>query len=212
MGEAIFGPDDDFLARFADLERQVRELATASPAQRTEIVDDDGNVRLRQGRLTAAGGSGEAWGLEILNQPGDSDWPGGKPFFRATEDGAEFPYVQSPMVPNTTSVSVTSGSFVTAYHSAIGQIMHRRVGCHVPVIVPAGTTGELRLSGENFVGASPAVALTDGFSGYVSVPAWAHGHTLWVGPVFFLLEVRRLTGGGTISVFEPPGGLEFRPR
>lgn len=183
--------------------------------KRIVIVDENGDVRVRLGRLTAAGGSGGAWGLEIVNQPGTNDWPGGEPYFRSSDDGAEFPYQTLPAINDTEVINVTSGSFTKTWTAATGILMHKYASATTVVSTPSGTTGEIRLSidvGGSTQVNSAAVTIPSASSGYFTVPAFAHGLDLWSGPHYFEIQARRTGGAGNVSVYQPALGVVLTPR
>jgi hypothetical protein len=175
------------------------------------FYDSDGDVRGRIGQLVAGGGSGDAWGIEVVSQPGTGDWVNGSPFFRATEDGAEFPYGQIGMVP-ANATTVTSATFTELFGGAINIIMHKYVMTYVRVVTDGSTTGEIRVTNVSAGTASPAVTVPINTNAYVQIPPWFHNSPLWTGPITFGLEARRASGAGTFQVYELVHGLGFVPR
>ena len=187
----------------------------AGPARRSRVLDDNDDDRVRAGKLTAAGGSGDAWGLEIVNQPGTVDWPGGEPFFRVTNDGAEYPYQTIPGVDDTLSIATSSATFTKTWSAATGILMHKYASSTVVVTTPGGTTGEIRLSinvGTSLEVNSSPVAIGSGAAGYFTVPAFAHGLDLWTGPHFFEIQARKTAGGGSVTVYQPTLAVVLTPR
>jgi hypothetical protein len=203
--------------KLRELERRLTELEAARPLGNTTIsqgtlrvVDSNGDLRVQIGEMVGAGGTGDVWGIEVVNQPGTADWPNGEPFFRASDDGAEFPYQSLPMVDESLVSSVTSGSFVATWTAATGILMHRYASALVWVTTPVGTTGEIRLT--SGAAESDAVTIPSNTNTYVSIPAFAHGLSIWTGPHYFDIEARRTSGAGNVDVHQPALGLVLQPR
>jgi hypothetical protein len=192
------------------LERRISELeGQRFVAANLVMVDENGDVRARIGKLVGRTG-GDVWGIEVVSQPGTVDWPGGLPFFRTTDDGAEFPYINVPWVVET-ATAVTSATFVDVFTAGIGIVEHLRVAAFVRVQTPAGTTGELRITNATGGTQSPALTVPSATNAYMEIPAWAHSQDLWTGPVAFALQARRTGGAGNVSVFLTKFGLTFQP-
>lgn len=195
-----------------DLKREVRtRLPGAARDGRIQFVDDNDDVRVRIGQLVGAGGAGTRWGFEGVFQPGNADWPGGFPFLRVSDDGAEFPYANTAWDVET-AISVTSGTFADIYTTAIGLIEHVDVSAYIRVLTPVGTTGEIRLANTTTGTFSPTVTVPSDTNAYLLVPAWAHGAALWTGPIAFSVQARRTTGAGNVDVYKTLYGLTYLPR
>lgn len=218
MADPILGPDRDFEQNLRDIESRLRALESGTPQQRMtlqdgliRILDNKGRTRAQIGRLNAVAG-GEEFGIEVVSQPGDSLWTDGKPFFRATGDGAEFPYAVTAFVPaDITYIPVTSSFFVDVLATATPLIEHKYVATLVPVQTDGSTTAEIRIQNRTTGISSPAVAVPVSTNAYVEVPAWAHGSQLWQGPISFSVQARVVTGA-SLSVGISKYGLRYIPR
>lgn len=205
-------------AQFAEIIRKLESRIAALEGaplvgSNLTMVDDHGDVRVRIGRMTAAGGgTGTVYGFEGVTQPGNADWPGGFPFLRVSSDGAEYPYISTAWIDPALFKSVTSGTFADVYQSFNGLIEHKYVSAYIRVATPVGTTGEIRLANVTTSTQSPAVAVPSNTNGYLLVPAWAHGSMLWTGPILFSVQARRLTGSGNVDVYQGGFGLTHLPR
>lgn len=200
-----------------ELERRIAELEAARPLGNTtlkdgtlKVVDDAGNVRLQLGKLVKRGGTGNVWGVEVLDPPGGTNWPAGLPLFRASDDGAELPYGYSAWLNAGEINTFTNSSFESKFEAGTGIITHKQVATYVYAATDSDTVGELRLSGGGLY--SEVVRLPAGsLSTLIQLGPFAHGFPLWTGPALFGLQVRRVSGTGNVTVYTPVYGMHFLP-
>lgn len=198
-----------------ELERRLAELEAARPLGNTtlqdgtfRVVDDNGDLRAQVGKLGNTG----TWGIEVIAQPGNDNYPDGKPYFRANDNGIEFPYGYSAWLKSGELNTFTNASFETKWEAGLGIVSQKYLGTLVYAGTDAGTVGELRLSG--YGGAvSTVVQIPAGTSSTLwQLGPFLHGYALWTGPALFGLQVRRVSGAGNVNVYTPVYGAHFVPR
>lgn len=199
-----------FAEHIRELERRIAELEAARPLGNTNLTDGTlvvtdatGLVRLRLGKLADVSLTGDAWGIEVLD---DSE----QGMFRATEDGVELPYQVVPAASET-AITVTSGSFVEIARGCCPYVVHKNVQMVLRVYTDASTSGAVRIKNVTAKTYSDVLTVAANTNAYVYTTSWAHGYTLRSGPAFFTLEARVVSGAGTFDVYTPVAGFTMRP-
>lgn len=128
--------------------------------------------------------------------------------FSVQNDGYHDPWLAQPWRNQQTpaSVSITSGTFTTAWTSTPELINHLGVSTTLAWITDPGTTAEVRLSCDGSGLSTSAVALAAGSSG-VQQFQWLHGADLGTGPTSFLAQARVTGGAGAVRLDEPMSAL-----
>ena len=199
----------------ADVERQLRTLATAQRAANTSISDADGNelvrldregikiydatgvLRVRLGYIDPSRG----YGISVWDEDAD---------LRAevNDDGWRDPWLAHPWRPQTSPPreSTTSATFVTLWLARVELLTHKGAAMTAAWVTDAGTTGEIRLKAST--GQTSAVAIAAASAGTQQFQ-WLHGLALGGGPINFELQARRTGGAGSVHLDQPFGGLEM---
>lgn len=199
----------NLLAEFEDMKRRLHALETAPRATETsidegsfEVLDEAGNT------VTVQGAIGDAYGIYVRHPD-----TGIYLFYADTEMGLAAPYPPLQVVDPNEFIAVTSGAFVTTWVAKTEQLRADAVKVRVGWGADASTPGELRvaIAGGFGNGETAEVALTAGTTGNAEFN-WRHGVTLGVGPIWFLIEARRVSGAGNVNIYTPTvyeGGSEF---
>lgn len=179
--------------RVADLERTPR-LTNANVTGRIRLIDEAGKVVGWFG-AAADGTQVVAMGPDLLASTTAVG------LWWDETNGLLAPYEHVPWVRTDESRAITSGTFTAAHQVLVELTQSKNVRIACPIVVPAGTTGEIRytVSGQ---GSTSVYPLSDGFSGTVKVD-WLAPVSLYSGPYFVMQEVRRVSGTGSIAVFSP---------
>lgn len=180
----------DLTRRVATLESSRRMPATTQEAGTYTVVDADGNARVVLGVLPDG-----LYGVTISD--------GARDVLKVTDAGLELPVLNVPSRPVNTSVSVTSGTFVSVYESIVGRATHEALRCNVTVVADPGTDGELRLNLNSPIVQTDVQAISGGGAGAQQVFTWnwAPGWVLDSGPKYIQVQARRTAGAGVIAVF-----------
>jgi hypothetical protein len=186
--------------RLADLERRMAALertpilTSASVTGLLRVKDASGNVVGAFGNLGST--TDPEHGLTV---------DGATDFLLAVTDerGVMRPWMpHSWYDPSIVRTVTTTGPWFVLWSSIVPLTTALDFKFQVPIVVPAGTTAEVRLA--TSAGTLPYL-LTPTADGAVHLYELngAHGSPLLVGPAQFNLEVRRSAGAGTVSVYEP---------
>lgn len=126
---------------------------------------------------------------------------GGSVLLTVDEDGWSVPVITSPWRKFGDNFVTSSGSFVTAYRTNLRNLLGAGLIVDTFITVAASTTAEVRL---NLAGTT-TVAAGFGAGSFAVAFRWAHGLALGGNGVNRQLdvEVRRVTGAGTVTLDEP---------
>lgn len=231
--------DDTLGRRLNEIERQIRDLATAQRASATTITDADGKPRVKltrtglelldpAGRVVlsltdaglrmfdAAGVKRTQVGLIAGSNYGVSMWDtAGGLRFEVNNDGYRDPWLHSAFVAadaafNGLFVPVTSASFIPVFDSRFQLVTHKGVAADITVTSDAGTTGEVRFDGP--AGTTGVAEIPAGSGGTAVSVRWLHGQSLGTGPVLFRIRARRTAGAGNINVYHPTAAAMADPQ
>lgn len=221
--------DDTLARRLNEIERQIRDLATARRASNTTITDAAGNVVLeltRDGLIIydpstgkpilwlGPGGltmyDGDGVGRTHVGRIGSGDNYGTQVFdsdgglrFWVDNVGYHDPWLASPWRNQQTpdEVAVTSGAFISTWSSNLQLITHKGLATTTYWRTDPNTTGELRLM--DGTGATTAtVSLAAGSAGSQQFN-WLHHMTLGTGPAAVSIQARRTGGAGVVYIAQP---------
>jgi hypothetical protein len=122
--------------------------------------------------------------------------------------GVELPYVLVPGTRAAEAVSVTSGAFTTAWSFVVPSLPSAALILSGLVATSAATTGEVRILETFTSSATAASPLAAGVTNTVAFN-WqlTPSLTLGAGPYTFAVQVRRLSGAGSVDVYEPTVAL-----
>lgn len=188
---------ENLAARLAEVERQLRTLATAPRAGHTsleegvfEVLDADGDPRVRIGDLDDAG----LFGVQIFDEAGGQR-------FGVDIDGMKDPYLVIPFARFDGLVTVDSGSFVTTHVARIPLVSHRGLTVGIDADVDPGVTMEIQLSIEG--GPTSDVKTITGVEGFTF--RWLHGLALGTVATTVNIQARVTAGAPNGYVFDPYG-------
>jgi hypothetical protein len=122
-------------------------------------------------------------------------------------NGMSFPWVSGEWKAPSNGQLVTSGTFATMYTSTTELISSKEILFRVRLAVDAATTGEAKVLGTGVDGSGGGQlgntlslsASTDDVREF----RFGHGFTLGTGPLMFSLQVRRVSGAGNVTVYQP---------
>lgn len=205
-----------FAEHIRDLERRIAELEAARPLGNTtlqngtfRVVDENGDLRAQIGQIGTA--DAPLWGMEVVAQPGTDSWPDGKPYFRANENGVQFPYGYSAWLPSGDLKTYTNSSFETKWEAGLGIVSQKYLGSLIFAGTDAGTVGEIRMTGYGGATSTVVQIPANTSSKLWQLGPFLHGYDLWSGPALFGLQVRRVSGAGNVNVYTPVYGAHFVP-
>lgn len=206
----------DIKARLSKMERLSQLGQTSIDAGTLTLRDSDGNVRVsigdvdfsasvNDGTTNVAGG----YGIAMFDENGALLWGS----FAGTR-GRVYPSEQIPM-HRPVAVSVTDSSFASIFEGTVQDPAGDVVKISGAVICPAGTTGEIRLSIAGTTHHTDALTIPGGTNAFYLFE-WLHPVEVGIGGTqsatdkngSLVLEARRTSGTGTLSVF-PPQIAEF---
>ncbi len=183
-----------------DLERRIRimertdRLTNSSVKEGSlDVYDEDDSRRVIFGQLP----DGENYGLATLDANGAVR-------FQADGRGLVAPSIPAVATISTaTAYSTSSTSLVPAYFLTLPEVAHEGLELHVDWSIGGADTFKLSVScASPLVGTTDEITATGPTSG-TAVFRWLHGQTLGASPFGFSVLVRRTSGSGSISVFQP---------
>lgn len=202
------GPES-FEQKLKELERRLFDLETSQRAAFTSIIDEDGKLlarldregikvydaagvlRARLGYISASAG----YGVSVYDGNGGLR-------FEVNDAGYRDPWLPHPMIAAGANSIVTSGSFAPIYQGQAELTTHEGVSIHAIIVTAAATTAEVRLK-NNAEGTYTDVVTVPAGTQQTVTFQWLHGTPLGQGPVRFDLEVRRASGAGNVTVYQP---------
>lgn len=211
-------PDDKKLSvELVEIRRRLSELEGARATRATvqsggtyKLTNEDGHEILAFGEAGFDPQDNPIYGLRLLDSEDAI-------VFAVTEDhqGILWPHEYHQwIVP--TAQTITSTSFVTVAECTVIGPNVDMLSASGAVIVPVGSTAEIRINAQG-VGATDPIVVPSGGNGLASFN-WIHPlETAWgeqnVGAVsaLFSWEARLASGAGPITVY-PPRHLTFRNR
>lgn len=200
----------DLLREWRDFDRRLRALESAPRATNTSVDEGAFNVNDADGSEVAELGEFDEgsgiYGVRVRHPAT------GVVLLQAdTDAGLASPYQPLPAVDPFDFRPITSATFVAVWWNVAEVISADAVKVRIGFGADASTPGEVRVVIANAAGATSAIALPAGTSGFVEFN-WRHGMTLQAGPVYFQVEARRVSGAGNVNIYTPTavlGGAEF---
>lgn len=197
MNDSALPPS--FAARIADYERR---LANVERSPRLTNASISGFLKLKNEGVETFFVGTDTDGKQALRiQNGPTE-----PAVWWDEDyGLLYPYSQSGWMDNSVTKAVTSATHLDWYVSRVGCIQSSFIEAAIQITAPVGTSYEVQLrhlySGGPASVTSPTVAGT-GVAQNCTVK-WRHNIPHARGPIMWTWSVRRVSGAGTISMYEP---------
>lgn len=143
----------------------------------------------------------------------------GNELFRTDERGLRAPSIPIPFQPfntptgfNVLTTSTTYDSGAIGFYATVPSVLHDAIwGFGVSISCPVGTTGELRVrAASSIVGnqtsqkTTSALACGSGSTTSSSL-RWLHGLDFPALSIQVLIEARRLSGSGSVTIYQPQG-------
>lgn len=205
MGRSLLTADSPLEGRVAELERIVADLASArrmgDASQRGgtfELVSEAGATLLEFGDYTDPNDT-DGYGIQLKDAAGT-------PVLATLESvaGLVWPGDNSAFVP-TTPQTITSGTFADYYAAHFHGITGDTLLLGGSILVPAGTTAEVRLR-YNTTDYTNTATITSSNSRWYAT--WLHPFSNgWQPGVNIVeavyLEVRRASGAGNVTLYNP---------
>lgn len=189
----------DLAQILAELQRRIKVLEGSNKLLQSAITNgtikvyNSAGVRIAEMGSTPAGGGG----IELLASNGTTDL-----LVVDQTLGFAIPWLSTGWKDAAANKVVTSGTFVSTYNTLTELLFASELRFRVSIISDVGTTGEARItySGGSVLGNVKTIPSGANASYEYRI---AHGFTLGGGPLQFDLEVRRTSGAGNITVYEP---------
>jgi hypothetical protein len=185
---------------FTDLEEIRRRLRVQESANR------QANGGISGGAIIAYDSAGNFIAFMGDNGNGavgmEADLPAGGGMLSVTDlYGWAMPYLGTSWVKATDNATTTSGTFVDLWRARIEQATGVHFRFTIYFLVPAGSTGEVRVT-LNTVAYAPVYSLPDGHAGWHQ---WSYplGGSLYAGPYELAIQARVTSGAGPITLYNP---------
>jgi len=201
--------NETLLTKIEELERRLRNLESSPQAPRRSqrggsfrLIPADGNpAQLLYFGDYEDGDDVEQFGIAMYDKTGQIIWATSE-----NQDGIMFPGdMSSWIVP--TPQSITSATFVPIAEMALMPRSHSAIYATAAIIVPVGTTAEVRV-GDGISSYTSTITVPSGGNGNV-ILNWKHPFGIgWDQPSASALlgwQVRRASGAGTITCYPPRG-------